>query len=148
MHLDLDLKSFLPNFAIVKSAKDSDSKMAWEVCAPIRKGKIVVFDKAYVDFDHLYHLHTRGVILVTRAKDNIYYEVMGQQLSQEEIQQAEHMRKNKIFMGQQPIVLSDCHIKMKDNTAKKYPEELRFVKALVLVNGNPCEMQFITNNLD
>ena len=51
-------------------------------------------------------------------------------------------------MGQQPIVLSDCHIKMKDNTAKKYPEELRFVKALVLVSGNPCEMQFITNNLD
>ena len=40
MHLDLDIKSFLPNFAIVKSAKDSDSKMAWEVCAPIRKGEL------------------------------------------------------------------------------------------------------------
>lgn len=51
-------------------------------------------------------------------------------------------------MGQQPIVLSDCRIKMKDNTAKKYPEELRLVKAVVLVNGNPYEMQFITNNLD
>jgi hypothetical protein len=37
---------------------------------------------------------------------------------------------------------------MKDNTAKKYPEELRLVKAVVLVNGNPYEMQFITNNLD
>ena len=148
MHLDLDLKSFLPNFAIVKSAKDSDPKMAWEVCAPIRKGEIVVFDKAYVDFDHLYHLHTRGITWVTRAKENILYEIMGQQLSEEEIQQAEHMRKNNIFMGQQPIVLSDCRIKMKDNTAKKYPEELRLVKAVVLVNGNPYEMQFITNNLD
>ena len=31
---------------------------------------------------------------------------------------------------------------------KKYPEELRLVKAVVLVNGNPYEMQFITNNLD
>ena len=73
---------------------------------------------------------------------------MGQQLSEEEIQQAEHMRKNNIFMGQQPIVLSDCRIKMKDNTAKKYPKELRLVKVVVLVNGNPYEMQFITNNLD
>ena len=112
MHLDLDLKSFLPNFAIVKSAKDSNPKMAWELCASIRMSEIVVFDKAYVDFDHLYHLHTRGVTWVTRAKDNICYEIMGQQLSEEEIQQAEHMRKNNIFMGQQPIVLSDCRIKM------------------------------------
>ena len=46
MHLDLELKSFLPNLAIVKSAKDSDSKTAWEVCASIRAGEIVVFDKA------------------------------------------------------------------------------------------------------
>jgi len=34
------LKSFLPNFAIVNRAKDSDSKMAWELCAPIRAGGI------------------------------------------------------------------------------------------------------------
>ena len=99
MHLDLDLKSFLPNFAIVKSAKDSDPKMAWELCASIRKSEIVVFDKAYVDFDHLYHLHTRGVTWVTRAKDNICYEIMGQQLLEEEIQQAEHKRKKQHFYG-------------------------------------------------
>jgi hypothetical protein len=100
MHLDLDIKSFLPNFAIVKSAKDSDPKMAWEVCASIRAGKIVIFDKAYVDFDHLYHLHKRSVNWVTRAKENICYKIMGQQLSEEEIQQAEHQKKNNIFMGQ------------------------------------------------
>ena len=148
MHLDLDLKSFLPTFAIVNRAKDSDPKMAWEVCGGIRAGEIVVFDKAYVDFDHLYHLHRRGVTGVTRAKENICYEVMGQQLPEEEIQQAEYMFANNIFMGQQPIVLSDCRIKMTANTEAKYPEQLRIVKACVLVNGKPCEMHFISNNFD
>ena len=148
MHLDLDLKSFLPNFAIVNRAKDSDPKMAWEVCAPIRSGEIVVFDKAYVDFDHLYHLHQRGVTWVTRAKENICYEVMGQQLPEEEIQQAKHMRENNNFMGQQPIVLSDCCIRMTANSLEKYSQELRLVSACVLINGKPYEMNFITNNFD
>ena len=39
MHLDLDLRSFLPNFAIVNRAKDSDPKMAWKFCDPIRAGE-------------------------------------------------------------------------------------------------------------
>ena len=47
MHLDLELKSFLPNFAIVNRAKDSDPKMAWALCELIRTGEIVIFDKAY-----------------------------------------------------------------------------------------------------
>lgn len=148
MHLDLDLRSFLPNFAIVKSAKDSDPKTAWELCAPIRTGEIVVFDKAYVDFAHLWHLDQRGVFWITRSKENFCFEVVGQQLSEEEIQQAKHMREHKIFMGQQPIVLSDCRIKLtSENTSGKYPAELRKVDACVLINGEPHEMSFITNNM-
>jgi len=148
MHLDLDLRSFLPNFAIVKSAKDSDPKTAWELCAPIRAGEIVVFDKAYVDFAHLWHLDQRGVIWITRSKENLCFEVVGQQLSEEEIQQAKHMREHKIFMGQQPIVLCDCRIKLtSENTSGKYPAELRKVDACVLINGEPHEMSFITNNM-
>ena len=148
MHLDLDLRSFLPNFAIVKSAKDSDPKTAWELCAPIRAGEIVVFDKAYVDFAHLWHLDQRGVIWITRSKENLCFEVVGQQLSEEEIQQAKHMREHKIFMGQQPIVLSDCRIKLtSENTSGKYPAELRKVDACVQLNGEPHEMSFITNNM-
>ncbi len=149
MHLDLDLRSFLPNFAIVKSAKDSDPKTAWELCAPIRAGEIVVFDKAYVDFAHLWYLERRGVIWITRSKENFCFEVMGQQLSEEEIQQAKYMRERKIFMGQQPIVLSDCHIKLtSENTSGKYPAELRKVDACVLINDVPHEMSFITNNME
>ena len=100
--------------------------MAWEVCASIRAEEIVIFDKAYVDFDHLYHLHKRSVNWVTRAKENICYKIM----------------------GQQPIILSDCRIKMQDNTAKKYPDEFHLIKALVQIDDTIREMQFITNNLE
>ena len=149
MHLDLDLKSFLPNFAIVNRAKDSDPKMAWALCEPIRSGEIVVFDKAYVDFPHLYHLHKRGVTWVTRAKDNMCFEVMGQQLSEEEIQQARHMYEAGIFMGRQPIVLSDCRIRLTmENSCAKYPDHLRMIEACVLQDGKPCLMQFITNQFE
>ena len=149
MHLDLDLKSFLPNFAIVNRAKDSDPKMAWALCEPIRAGEIVVFDKAYVDFAHLHHLHQKGVIWVSRAKENMCFEVMGQQLSEEEIQQAQHMYEAGIFMGQQPIVLSDCWIKLtKNDTYAKYPDTIRMIEACVLQDGKPCLMQFITNQFE
>ena len=49
-HLRLDLQSFLPRFAMVDTAKDADAKRAREVCAGIKAGEIVIFDKAYVDF--------------------------------------------------------------------------------------------------
>ena len=51
-------------------------------------------------------------------------------------------------MGQKPIVLSDCRIKMTANSLEKYPQELRLVSACVLINGKPCDINFITNNFD
>ena len=51
-------------------------------------------------------------------------------------------------MGQQPIVLSDCRIKMTANSLEKYPHELRLVSACALINRKPCDMNFITNNFD
>lgn len=77
MHTRLDMHSFLPSFAIVKSAKPSDARNAWELCAGLKAGEIVVFDKAYVDSDHLYSLDSRGVAWVTRAKDNMQYRLVG-----------------------------------------------------------------------
>lgn len=71
LHLRLDLHSFLPSFAVVDTAAHHDNKRASEVCAGIAEGEIVVFDKAYVDFEHLARLDARGVWWVTRAKDNM-----------------------------------------------------------------------------
>ena len=79
MHTVLDMRSFMPSVAIVKSARDSDPKTAWELCAGLRAGEVVVFDRAYVDFRHLHALSGRGVVWVTRLKENILFESAGRQ---------------------------------------------------------------------
>ena len=43
MHMRLDLKSFLPSFAIVNTAKHNDAKLARELCTDLNDGEIVVF---------------------------------------------------------------------------------------------------------
>ena len=72
-HTGLNLQSFLPEFVIVHSAKDADSKVEWELCAPLHSGEVAVFDKAYVDFKHLNHLDGCGIFWVTWAKENMKY---------------------------------------------------------------------------
>jgi len=61
----LDLHSLLPRFVLVESAKAADSIRAAEVCAGVRSGEIVIFDRAYVDFVHLGLLNEDGVFWVT-----------------------------------------------------------------------------------
>jgi hypothetical protein len=130
MHLRLDLHSFLPEFVLVKSAGTNDLAESYEVCAGVKAGEIVVFDKAYVGYEHLYKLTGRGVFWVTRAKENISYEVVGQ-----------HSEPN----GQ---IIRDVYIKLTDpKTSKKYPETLRLVEAVVEVDGQPRRMVFLTNNM-
>jgi hypothetical protein len=75
-HLRLDLHSFLPRFLVIDTAREHDAKRAVELCASIRAGEIVVFDKAYVDFSHLFALASRAVFWVTRAKDSLRYRVV------------------------------------------------------------------------
>ena len=131
-HLRLDLQSFLPRFAIVDTARHHDAKRARELCAGIAAGEIVIFDKAYIDFGHLADLSIREVFWVTRAKDNMQYEV-------EKYYQTEAQGK----------ILSDELIRLKSpHSLRDYPEWLRRVVALVEVDGKEVAMEFLTNNLD
>ena len=168
MHTALNMRSFLPNFVIVKSAKDSDPKTAWELCADMKDGEIVVFDKAYVDFRHLRTLDGRGVSWVTRAKENMLYEVVGQHAggkwtppvtadspspdtgagasvrSEDMGQQASCKRK---YAWRKCTVLSDERTRLTGvKTQEHYPDALRLVKAMVEVKGKMVEMSFITNS--
>jgi hypothetical protein len=130
-HLRLDLHSFLPRFAIIDTARENDAKRSRELCAAIRAGEIVVFDKAYVDFTHLFDLLQRGVFWVTRAKENMVFKVIG------ELPVAAGN-----ILHDQLIILSGAA------AAKDYPEVLRRIVALVEIDGGEQEMVFLTNNLD
>lgn len=128
-HMRLDLQTFLPRFAIVKSANSHDSKEARGVCAGIGAGEIVVFDKAYVDFKHLFELSQRAVFWVSRAKNNMSYKVV---------------RKNSC----KGSIHKDLIIRLKIKKSQSdYPEQLRFVVATVKINGKDVEMSFVSNNL-
>jgi len=128
MHLRLDLHSFLPSFAIVDTAGQHDNKRAREVCAGVAAGEIVIFDKAYVDFDHLFDLNWRGVWWVTRAKDKMNYRVV----------------KN-LTKGHENII-KDQIVALRGRKSCQ-GNQVRRVEAWVEVDGEWRTMVFITNNL-
>src|SRR5271154_2026568 len=64
LHVRLDLHSLLPRFVLVESAKAADSIRAAELCAGVKPGEIIIFDRAYVDFIHLGVLNGDGVFLL------------------------------------------------------------------------------------
>jgi len=131
-HLRLDLQSFLPRFAIVDTAKHNDAKRARELCAGIKAGEIVIFDKAYVDFAHLADLCMRMVFWVTRAKDNLSFKVV--------------RRYQKGAAGK---ILRDDLIQLKTPASRQeYPELMRRIVALVEVDGREVELVFLSNNLE
>ncbi len=170
MHTALDMRSFLPNFVIVKAAKDSDPKTAWELCASMKDGEIAVFDKAYVDFKHLNALDGRGVFWVTRAKDNMVYDVVGQHTGGKWTADGgpaprtdgagktdgarggvagQRKKRKRKYAWKKCAVLSDERIRLSGpKTQENYPNELRLVAAMVEVRGKMVGMSFITNNFE
>lgn len=131
-HLRLDLHSFLPRFALIDTARDNDAKRAREVCAGIRAGEIVLFDKAYVDFAHLHDLNQRDVFWVTRAKENLQFKVVHRRLK----------KPAGRILRDDEILLTGAQ------SRTDYPQRLRRVVALVEVDGVEREMVFLTNHFE
>lgn len=131
LHLRLNLRNFLPAFAIIDTAKHNDNKRARELCAGLHEGEIVVFDKAYVDFKHLFDMTLRGVFWVTRTKSNMKFRV-----------------KKRLLKKPIGKILRDDLIVLTGNIShKRYPEVMRRVRAIVEIDGKQREMDFLTNNL-
>ncbi len=129
-HMQLNLQTFLPEFAIVKEASTHDSTEAYRLCLNLKSGEIAVFDKAYVDFQHLADLDKRDVFWVTRAKTNMKYRIVKQ-----------HTKPKG-------DVVCDALIELESPKSKKaYPQRLRLVMAYVEINGVKKLMTFITNNM-
>jgi hypothetical protein len=128
-HMRLNLQSLLPEMVVVDTAAEHDNLRARELCAGVKSGEIVLMDKGYVDFSHLRDLDERGVFWVTRAKDNMAYEVM----------QSMPISRDEKILSDEIIVLSNPNVKS--------PELMRRVVALVTVDGEEREMTFLTNNL-
>lgn len=131
-HMRLNLQNGLPKFAIVGAAKESDPVVAIELCAGLSEGEIAIFDKAYVDYSHLWTLKERGVCFVTRAKEGMAFRVV-----------------KCLPKGSDPRIISDELVELTNESSRKdYPGVLRRVTALVEIDGKEREMVFLTNNVE
>lgn len=128
-HLRLDLHSFLPRMAVVDTGT-ADATRAAELCAGLRAGEIVIFDKAYVDFPHLQILHERGVFWVTRCLERFRYRVVKQ------------LPKPKDPRIRRDVLVAPTTW----HTRRNYGGPLRLVEAEVEVDGRTEVMSFLTNH--
>lgn len=130
-HLRLDLRSQLPRFAVIDTARENEAKRAREVCAGLEAGEIALLDRGYVDFAHLHELTERGVFWVTRAKEPFACRVVCRRLRK---------REGQILRDDEVVVTGPL-------SKQKYPARLRRVTAEVQVDGVWRVMVFLTNNL-
>lgn len=131
-HLRLNLQSFLPRFAIVDTARHSDAKKAWELCAGLQAGEIVIFDKAYLDLRHLFELFQRGVSWVTRSKERMRFKVV-----------------RRYQPGRVGNILRDDIVHLKSPASRRlFPAWLRRIVAMVEVDGQWRQMEFLSDNLE
>ncbi len=119
-HLRLNLQNLLPQCVIIDTAGEHDNVRARELCAPVKSGEVVIFDKGYLDFKHLKDLSERGVFWVSRAKDNMIYDLLDQRKPANE------------------KILTDEEIMTRDGL------HCRRIVALVEVDGKEREMVFLT----
>ena len=74
VHLVLDHDGCLPSFAVIREAKVFDIEVARTLDFP--RDSIVVFDRAYNDFQFFYDLTRRDVFFVTRMKEATRFTVV------------------------------------------------------------------------
>ena len=130
-HLRMSLRSLLPGFVVVGSARESEISKVRALCAGLQSGEIVLFDRGYHQLAHFWELTQRGVYFVTRPKDNLLLKVVRRR-----------PRHGDLRILQDELVVPTGRCGHHD-----YKGRLRRVTARVLVDGKEQIMVFLTNNL-
>jgi len=141
IHMCLSIADMLPRFVVVAAARAHDNTKARFLCAGLRAGEIVLFDRAYLDFAHLAELASRSVFFVIRAKGNSAVRVVRKLMKPVSEKAAAKTGK--------PTVLRDDLVSLKGpKSSRDYPETFRRVMVRVEVDGKWKTMVFLTNNLE
>jgi len=129
LHLLLDYDGCLPVFAHVTDGKKHDVQVAKQISLP--SGSVILIDKAYVDFQWLNNLDSNGCFFVTRAKENMDYDIVNDYV---------------IYQKDEHCILQDMDILLEGVvTSKKYPKKLRVIR--FWDEQHKRELTFLTNNL-
>jgi hypothetical protein len=125
LHLQLDHQGYLPCWAMVTEGKTHDVKVAQGLS--FEPGTIVAMDRGYVDFVMFARWTKSGVFFVTRAKQNMDYEV----LETREVASRGNVLRDEIIGLTGPI------------SKQKYPEKLR--RIVIWDEENKREIVLLTN---
>lgn len=110
MHTLMDLRGSIPTFVHLTEGAVHDSKIMDKI--PVEANSYYLMDKGYLKFDSLYqHFHLNNAFFVTRAKENMLYEV----IDSREVDQSAGLFSDETIKLIGPL------------TSQKYPDSLRLV---------------------
>ena len=78
LHCLFDIKSQIPAFNVMTTAKEADVTVAKTMKMHLTPDSIVTFDRAYVDFNLFQSYQDARCFFVTRTKSNLRFELLGQ----------------------------------------------------------------------
>ena len=127
LHLVLQHQGYLPTFALITEGCQHEVTVARTLS--FESGTILVMDRGYTDYQWFADLTKRGIIFVTRLKDNAVYEVVEERV----------VPQNRHVLRDQVIRLSSAQ------AARKCPHLLRRVE--VYDPHTQKVLVFLTNHL-
>ena len=131
LHTLIDLRGPIPSFIHISNGKMADVRILDALLEQglIEAGAYYVMDRAYVDFARLHRLNAARAFFVTRAKDNLLYEIV-------------RRKAVNTLTG----LISDQQIRLTGAvSSKRYPDVLRLVVFFDEDTGK--KLEFLTNNL-
>lgn len=126
MHTQLDLRGSLPTFIEITHGKVHDVNFLDDLY--LEPNAFYIMDRAYLDFERLYHMNCCLAFFVIREKRNFNYRRI----------YSKKIDKEKGFKCDQTIKLTGFY------TLKKYPAKLRRIKYFDATTGKT--LVFLTNN--
>lgn len=126
MHTQIDLRGSIPTFIEITDGKVHDVNILDLLI--LEPGAFYIMDRAYLDFERLYHMHQCLTYFVIRQKHNFKYRRI----------YSRKVNKKLGFKTDQTIMLTGFYSK------KKYPEKLRRIK--YYDKSKNKTLVFITNN--
>ena len=132
IHMLLNNRTTIPELLTISDGKKADITAIKEMSlsSKLRKGSILVFDRAYIDYQWWNKLDEDKIFFVSRTKSNQNIFVIGQ-------------HKDKL---EKNIIADEIVIFGEYKAMEKYPEQLRRIR--YYDEKNKKEYTYLTNNFD
>lgn len=125
LHLLLDHDGYLPRYCLISEAKKHEIDLARYLDFPA--DSILVFDRAYNDFQWFYDLTRRGIFFVTRMKQGNRYEVI----------------QSRPVLPTGPIVSDEIIV-----LVKEFPGvDAEWLRRVEMIDENGKTLVFLTNQM-